>query len=112
MAIAILGLFVGFSLYISPDTFVEKTNFSEPTVRFLSNMWAARQIAIALIIGYSVIKKSVPMLTIALAAYCLMNIQDLIIGIISHDFGLATGSGLFSLLTGIMIVVLNKQKVS
>jgi hypothetical protein len=109
LLIAALAMFVGCSLYISPATFIENTNFSDPNVRYLANMWAARQIAIAGVIGYSVIKKSAPMLTIALAAYCLMNLQDIGIGIVHHDTGLIGGAGLFTLLSGIMIFFINRN---
>ena len=109
LLIAALAMFVGLSLYISPAAFIENTNFSDPNVRLLANMWAARQIAIGGIIGYSAIKKSARMLTIALAAYCLMNIQDVGIGVIGSDTGLMAGAGVFTLLSGTMIVFLTRN---
>ncbi len=106
--IALLGLCVGCSLYISPATFIEGIDFSSPDIKFLANMWAARQIAIAGIIAVSVFKKSVPMLVISLSAYCLMNIQDVFIGISKSDAGLAIGAAVFGLLSASMIFVLAK----
>src|SRR5262245_59049512 len=101
--IALLGLFVGFSLYISPATFIPGIDFSSTDIRFLTNMWGARQIAIAAVIAVSVIKKSVPMLLISLTAYCMMNLQDVVIGIMRSDMGLAIGSSFFGLLSASMI---------
>jgi len=92
--IALLGLFVGLSLYVSPGTFIKDVDFSSSSVRFLAQMWAVRQIAIAAIIGLSVFRKSIPMLQISLVAYGLMTLQDAVIGIFRNDMGLVVGSGL------------------
>jgi hypothetical protein len=108
--IAGLALFVGCSLYISPGTFIENTNFADPNIRFLAHMWAARQIAIALTIGFSTVRKSSPMLTIALATYCLMNVQDVSIGISHNDTGLIVGAAFFTLLSLTMIVLLTRNQ--
>jgi len=108
--IALLGLFVGCSLYISPGTFIPTIDFSSPDIKFLTHMWAARQVAIALIIAYSLFRQSAPMLKISLAAYCLMNLQDVVIGILQNDSGLAIGAAVFSTLSAILIFVLIKRK--
>jgi len=107
--IALLGLFVGASLYISPGTFMPEINFSLPGITYLTNMWAARQVAIGFIIGYSVIRQSGSMLSISLTAYSIMNIQDTAIGIAKQDQGLIIGASLFCILSAIMIFVLNKS---
>jgi hypothetical protein len=107
--IALLGLFVGFSLYFSPGKFIPGIDFSSADIKFLADMWAARQIAIAAIIAVSVIKKSVPMLIISLCAYCMMNLQDILIGILRSDSGLAIGSSFFGLLSFSMIFILSKK---
>ena len=73
-------------------------------------MWAARQIAIAVIIAYSLFKQSASMLKIALAAYCLMNLQDVLIGIFHSDAGLAVGAAVFCTLSALMIFTLNKRQ--
>ena len=66
--IALMGLFVGGSLYISPGTFIPNIDFSSPDFKYLTNMWAARQVAIAFIIGYSLFRRSPEMLKISLMA--------------------------------------------
>ena len=104
--IVLLGLFVGASLYVSPSTFVNGVDFSAEGVSFLIAMWASRQIAIAMIIGYSVIKQSVPMLKISLIAYALMNLQDIVIGISRGDNGLIFGSLFFGVLSVAMVMAL------
>jgi len=107
--ISLVGLFVGASLYVSPGTFIENVDFSSVGARYLAYMWGARQIAIAAIIGFSLVRKSPDMLAISLLAYCLMNIQDAGIGIWMGDNGLAIGASFFSIVSGLMIAVLFKQ---
>lgn len=106
---AALGLFVGASLYISPGTFVPDIDFSDSGIQFLTQMWAARQIAIAGIIAYSLLRKSVPMLTISLIAYVLMNIQDAIIGFSRNDMGLLFGALFFGSLAATMAFTLGRK---
>ena len=107
--ITALGLFVGFSLYLSPGTFIENVDFSSKWTRYLTNMWAARQIAIAAIIGYSLLRRSTVMLKVSLIAYCLMNIQDVLIGLSLGDNGLIIGASLFCIVSGSMIFVLSQK---
>lgn len=107
--ICLLGLFVGGSLYFSPRTFIPDVDFSAEGVRFLSDMWAARQIAIAGTIGYCLVRKSRRMLKIALIAYCLMNLQDILIGITHRDIGIAIGASAFCLLSMVMISALTRS---
>lgn len=110
--ITLLGLFVGISLYLSPNSFIQNVDFSATGVSFLIGMWAARQIAIAAIIGYSVIKQSAPMLKISLIAYALMNLQDIAIGVSRSDSGLIVGAFIFGTLSISMIIILTlKSKV-
>jgi hypothetical protein len=107
--IALMGLFVGGSLYVAPGAFVKGIDFSSQRMLFLPQMWAARQIAIALIIGYSALKQSRPMLTVALAAYCLMTLQDVFIGLGQHDNGVVIGSGVACVLAATMIFMLSRR---
>ncbi|MGH9793490.1 MAG: hypothetical protein ACRD5G_01845 [Candidatus Acidiferrales bacterium] len=93
--ICLLGLFVGGSLYIAPAKFIPGVDFSSPAVGTLTDMWAARQIAIAAIIGFSLWRKSVAMLQVSLVAYFLMTFQDIFIGAARSDVGLMAGSAFF-----------------
>lgn len=106
--IALLGLFVGGSLYLSPATFMEGIDFTPSGVQLLTQMWAARQIAIAAAIALSVYRRSSPMLQLSLGIYCLMNVQDVLIGLAHHDLGLALGASFFTALSGAMILKLRQ----
>jgi hypothetical protein len=107
--IAALGLFVGMSLYVSPATFIKEVDFSSKWVRYLTNMWAARQIAIAAIIGYSLVRRSGVMLKVSLIAYLIMNIQDVVIGLTLGDLGLIVGASIATVLSGSMIMRLSRN---
>ena len=108
--IALLGIFVGISLYVSPQTFMPDVDFTATGSQYLVQMWAARQVAIAGIIAFSVIRGSLPMLLVSLLAYAMMNVQDIIIGFSNQDYGLAGGASFFFLLPVIMIIVLLKKQ--
>lgn len=109
--IALLGIFVGISLYVSPEAFMPEVDFTATGSHYLAQMWGARQIAVAAIMAFSVIRGSSPMLVVSLLAYCIMNAQDAVIGMSRHDSGLAGGASFFFLLPAIMIVILiRKQK--
>jgi hypothetical protein len=110
--IAALGLFVGLSLYVSPATFIKEVDFSAKGVRYLTNMWGARQTAIAAIIGYSLVRRSSVMLKISLIAYFLMNIQDVMIGLMLGDIGLIVGASVAAILSGSMIVRLSRKDLA
>ena len=106
--IALLGVFVGASLYFSPATFIPNVDFSSTGVRYLASMWAARQITLGSILGFSVLRRSIPMLQLSLAAYSLMNIQDAVIGILQNDIGLIIGAFIFAVLPATMVFRLTK----
>lgn len=114
IGISLLGLFVGASLYISPSTFLKNIDLSAVGILYPIQMWAARQIAIATIIGYSALKKSTPILKISLLAYALMTGQDVFIGISRGDNGLVLGSLFFCLLSVMMLrtLVMSTKKLT
>jgi hypothetical protein len=104
---AALGLFVGCSLYLSPGTFIPGIDFTSNGAGYLSRMWGARQVAIAGIIAYSLIRRSPLMLRVSLIAIFLINIQDAGIGLFGADHGLLIGASAFSVLSGVMVFVLS-----
>jgi hypothetical protein len=83
-------------------------DFTQTGVSYLAQMWAARQIAIAGIIGFSLFKKSVPMLQLSLIAYSVMNVQDALIGVAHQDMGLIIGASFFGTLAATMAFKLGR----
>ena len=77
-------------------------NFAANGADYLSQMWAARQVAIAGLMAWSCIRGSAKGIQTTLAIYCVMNIQDAIIGARIGDTSLVVGATFFTLLTGFM----------
>ncbi len=100
--ISALGLFVGASIYLSPATFMPHIDFAANGADYLSQMWAARQVAIAGLMAWSCLRASPKGLQTTLAIYCVMNIQDAAIGARIGDTGLLVGASFFGALTGLM----------
>ena len=50
------------------------------------------------------------MLRTGLLIYCLMNLQDILIGLHEHDKALASGAAVFFLLSGVMTVMLLRRE--
>ncbi len=53
------------SLCFSPQSVLQTVDLNAKGVDYLIHMWAARQFAVGFIFGFSTLKKSIPMLTIA-----------------------------------------------
>jgi hypothetical protein len=109
-ALCWLGLFIGGSLYVSPGKFISDIDFAAPGPHYLVLMWAARQVAVACLLGYAVLRNSPPMLQVGLIGICLVNLQDVGIGIWKNDVPLIVGAAFFTLLSAAMIVALHRQK--
>ena len=107
--IAAMGVFVGCSLYLTPGTFIPGIDFSSNGAAYLAQMWGARQIALAGIIAYSLLRRSSFMLRVSLLAYCIMNIQDAGIGLFKGDIGLIAGASVATVLTGSIFFVLSRS---
>lgn len=104
--IALLGVFVACSLYLAPAPFLPGVDLAAEGALFLVAMWAARQLAIALALGFAAWRGSPVMLAIVLGIYCLMNIQDALIGVWRGDTGLLIGAAFFTVLSGSMVAML------
>jgi hypothetical protein len=108
---SLLGLFVGCSLYLTPGKFIPDADFTSSGARYLAHMWAARQITLGSIIGYSTFRKSIPMLQISLAAYSIMNVQDALIGVSRGDHGLIVGATIFIFIPAYMVWRLTQLEI-
>lgn len=100
--ISLLGVFVGVSLYVSPASNLPDIDLAAKGSLFLVQMWAARQVAIAGVMGYGVIRKSPGIMRTGLLIYCVMNIQDAAIGFLGHNLSLGIGATVFMVLTGFL----------
>lgn len=103
LCIGLLSVFVGISLYVAPEVFLTTIDFTLQSSVYLSQMWAARQLAIGLVILFAVFKGSKEGLTVSLIAYVIMNIQDVLIGFNHADNGLFLGASFFTLVSLCML---------
>ncbi len=107
---AIWGIISGIIFFFSPQIIFQKIDLSPKGLSLILDLFAARQISIALIIGYALIKKSFPMIKLAVIAYLIMNIQDTLIGLIHNEKGLMIGAFVFCIILVLMLNSLSKIK--
>ena len=53
----LLSVFVSYSLFTDPGSFIETADFSNGETRLIAQMWGVRQFAIAFIMGFSLWKR-------------------------------------------------------
>lgn len=101
-----LALAVGVSLYLVPESFLPALDLSLPDVRFVKNMWAARQVALGTIVLLSSLLRNGGMLTGALGVYLVMNIQDSVLGAVRGDASVVFGAVFFGSVAAFLIVTI------
>lgn len=107
--IVLIGFVTGAGVYVFPTTFLPGVDFSSEPTRVLAHLWATRQIAIALVIGYNLVRRSNPALQTGLLVYCSVTFLDIFIGIINGDVGLAAISAVLCVLSFAIIRSLRKS---
>jgi len=107
---ALLELMVSLSLCFSPQSVVESVDLNAKGVDYLIYMWAARQFALAFILGFATFKKSIPMLTIAYIFFLVMFVGDLLIGISQKQSSLIIAALVMCIISSALIFVINKRK--
>lgn len=106
--LAALGIMVGIGVYFAPDSLLPGNDFTSPPTKILAFLWASRQIAIALAIGWALIKKSPFILQVVLSIYALVTAQDVFIGLFGGDIGMGAISAVFCLIALLMLWTLRK----
>lgn len=89
---ASLGFIVSMVLLFKPENAIKTVDLSTQGIDYLVQMWAVRQFTVGFIFLYSVIRKSIPMLNLAYIFYLVMNIGDIVIGVIQNDSSLYIGA--------------------
>lgn len=106
---ALLSFFVSSTLCFSPEASLQTVDLKAKGVDFLIYMWAARQFALGFIFSLAILKKSIPMLTVAYTFVLVMNIGDFLNGILHNDSSLYIGAGIVCVVSSTMIYFVNKQ---
>ena len=107
---AILGFVVSSTLLFAPQSTLQSVDLNAKGVTYLISMWAARQFASGFIFGFSTLKKSIPMLTIAYIFFLVMNAGDVIVGVSQKDNSLIIGALIMCIISSAMIFALSKEK--
>jgi hypothetical membrane protein len=107
---ALLEIMVSISLFIAPESVVEKVDLNAKGADYLIYMWASRQFALGFIFAFATLKKSIPMLMIAYIFFLVMFVGDLAIGISQKESSLIAAAIVMCIISSAMIFVINKQK--
>ena len=108
LAISILVL--GVSLYVQPTIFIENIIFDDDDINFMAHRWAGTLIAIGLSMLIAMALQSISMLKITMAIFCMINLQDTIIGFAYDNNNLMVRSFLFCVLAAFVVFILNGMK--
>lgn len=108
--IAVNVLVVGITLYVDPIIFFENMDFESKNMLFLSQRLAAILIALGGAILISLLLQSVSMLKLSMAAYCIVTLQDTVLGFAYDDTGLMVRSFIFCVLAAFIVFIANGMK--
>lgn len=106
---ALMEIMVSISIYLTPESVLEKVDLNAGGVEYLVNMWASRQFALGIIFAVAAIKKSAPMLTITYVFFLVMFIGDMLIGISQKENVLIGTALIMCIISTGMLYMLNKK---
>lgn len=106
---AMLEIMVSILLWISPESVVETIDLTAQGVYYIIYMWAVRQFALGFILGFSAIKRSVPMLTISYIFFFVMFAGDFLIGISQKENSLIISAVVMCIVSAVLIYLLNRR---
>lgn len=108
---ASLGFIVSMVLLFKPENAIKTVDLSTQGIDYLIQMWAVRQFTVGFIFLYSVIRKSIPMLKLSYIFYLVMNIGDIIIGVIQNDNSLYIGASFMVVFSLSLLYFINKLTI-
>lgn len=98
------------TLYIMPQNFFPKTDFSILDVKHFTDMWALRQFAISVLIAYALIRQDGIMLKTSLILVTLINLLTIPLAILRQDNNLIMESVVYTGIGVLMIFALIKRE--
>ncbi|MBU3676271.1 MAG: hypothetical protein FGM54_03690 [Chitinophagaceae bacterium] len=108
--LAVSIIVFGISLYVDPSIFLDKIEFEGDSIKFIAHRWAGALMAIGISMLIALLSQSISMLKITMAVFCLMNLQDTIIGFAYDDNTLMVRSFLSCVLAAFLVFILNGMK--
>lgn len=107
---ALIEIMGSATLCFWPESLMETVDLSAKGVHYLIYMWASRQFALGIIIGFAAYKKSIPMLNIAYIFLLVMFIGDFIIGITQRGNSIIMSAIFMCIISSAMLYAINKRK--
>ena len=106
-----LNVFVfSITLYVNPSIFFDKLNFESDSTLILSQRFAAILLALGISIVVALVMQSVSMLKLSMATYCIVTLQDAVLGFAHDDTSLMVRSFIFCVLAAFIVFISNGMK--
>jgi hypothetical protein len=106
----LLEFWVSISLCLSPQSVLETVDLNARGVDYIVYMWAARQFALGVILGFATFKKSIPMLTLAYIFLLVMFVGDFFIGILQKENSLITAALVMCIVSSALLYAINRRR--
>lgn len=108
--LAVNVLVLSISLYVNPAIFFNNMNFESDSMLILSQRLAAVLLALGISIIVALVMQSVSMLKLSMATYCIVTLQDTVLGFAHDDTGLMVRSFIFCVLAAFIVFISNGMK--
>jgi hypothetical protein len=108
--LALNVLVLALTLYFNPSIFFNSMHFDSDSMLMLSQRFAAVLLALGISIFIALFMQSISMLKITMASYCIITLQDTVIGFAYDDTGLMIRSFIFCVLAAFIVFISNGMK--
>lgn len=105
---ALLAFIVAGTLIIAPASALTEVDLQAKGVKYLTQMWAARQFAMGAIFAVAAWKNSTTLISLCFIFFLVMNVGDFLIGLSQRDNGLIIGALVMCVISGIMLILAQK----
>lgn len=108
--LALNVLVLSSTLFFDPSIFFNSMHFDSESMSMLSQRLAAVLLALGISIFIALFMQSISMLKITMASYCIITLQDTVIGFAYDDTGLMVRSFIFCVLSAFIVFIANGMK--
>lgn len=108
--LALNVLVLSSTLFFDPSIFFNTMHFDSNSMLMLSQRLAAVLLALGISILIALFMQSISMLKITMASYCIITLQDTVIGFAYDDTSLMIRSFIFCVLSAFIVFIANGMK--
>jgi hypothetical protein len=108
--IALNILVLAIILFFDPSIFLKQMYLDSESMQMLSQRYAAVLLALGISILIALFTQSISMLKITMATYCIITLQDTVMGFAYDDTGLMIRSFIFCVLAAFIVFIANGMK--